>query len=85
MDFYRISAMKPVCFAKRMVYFFSSFHHTHHIFYRLLIADYPGLVVTLFDRAARTDVVEADSKCSGIWPVNRFAIDDSVFAPAKTF
>ncbi len=41
--------------------------------------------VTSFDRAARTDVVQAAFKCSGIWPVNRFAIDDSAFAPAKTF
>ena len=41
--------------------------------------------VTAFERSARPDVVKAAFKCSGIWPVNRFAIDASAFSPAKTF
>ena len=55
----------------------------------------PGIVVTkrtfsrvfveAFDRSARPDVVKASFKCSGIWPVNRYAIEMSAFAPAKTF
>ena len=55
----------------------------------------PGLVVSkgtfshvfvpAFDRAARPVVIKAAFKCSGIWPVNRNAIEDSAFAPARTF
>eukprot|EP00794_Sanderia_malayensis_P014572 gene14572-16075_t len=38
-----------------------------------------------FDKTARPDVVKASFKCSGIWPVNRHAIDPSMFAPSKMF
>eukprot|EP00112_Aurelia_sp_Birch-Aquarium-sp1_P022928 Seg664.1 transcript_id=Seg664.1/GoldUCD/mRNA.D3Y31 product="Jerky protein-like-like" protein_id=Seg664.1/GoldUCD/D3Y31 len=55
----------------------------------------PGVVVSkrtfsrvfveAFDRTARPDIVKSSFRCSGIWPVNRYAIDPSAFAPAKTF
>ena len=41
--------------------------------------------VEAFDRTARQDIVKSSFRCSGVWPVNRYAIDRSAFAPAKTF
>ena len=38
-----------------------------------------------FDRTARPEVIKSSFRCSGIWPVNRFAIDASSFAPTKVF
>ncbi len=55
----------------------------------------PGVVVTkrsfsrlfveAFDQTARPDVIKSSFRCSGIWPVNRHAIDPAMFAPSKTF
>ena len=55
----------------------------------------PGVVVNkrtfaqvfmeAFDKTARPDVVKSSFRCSGIWPVNRNAVDRSAFAPAKVF
>ncbi len=55
----------------------------------------PGIVVNkrtfsrvfveAYERTARQDVVKSSFRCAGIWPVNRYAIDSSSFAPAKTF
>eukprot|EP00112_Aurelia_sp_Birch-Aquarium-sp1_P002049 Seg1223.3 transcript_id=Seg1223.3/GoldUCD/mRNA.D3Y31 product="hypothetical protein" protein_id=Seg1223.3/GoldUCD/D3Y31 len=55
----------------------------------------PGLVVAkrtfsrvfmeAYDKTARPDVIKSSFKCAGIWPVNRHAIDPSMFAPGKLF
>lgn len=57
--------------------------------------NHPGIVVTkrtfsrvfmeAYDKASRHDVIKGSFKASGIWPVNRNAIERSVFAPAKLF
>ncbi len=59
------------------------------------VFQHPGVTVTkrtfapvfmeAYDKTARPEVVKSSFKSSGIWPVNRHAIDTSHFAPSKVF
>ena len=75
--------------------YFASFKSTFKKGVGNFTLEYPGISITKwtfptiftrsFEKSCRNDVIKSSFRCTGIWPVNRLAVDHQLFNPAKLY